>query len=175
MHVFLIKTANSLMPSHLGSPTKFSGELIQIPCQEGTSSKLRTEHWCIRFSIGYTLNDFVGHLMFENLARDRNIDQTTRGQTLWRSIYSWRLTSLLVVTLLKMTIKPLAFSYTCKSYTFLSRHLYSYLVVEIQTLHGYIASNWAGQVLGPHFSADQTCTWQLWINSYHMQRCRYIK
>ena len=62
----------------------------------------------------------------------RILNQTTRGQTLWR------LTSLLVVTLLKLKLKPAAFSDACKSYSFLcntSRHLENRLVVKMQTLH----------------------------------------
>ena len=37
-------------------------------------------------SVTMVIDDFVGHSIFEKHASDRNIDQTTRGQTLWRSI-----------------------------------------------------------------------------------------
>ena len=53
--------------------------------------------------------------------------------------YIWRPTSLLVVTLLKLKLKPAAFSGACESYSFLcntSRHLEeSHLVDKLQTLH----------------------------------------
>ena len=69
----------------------------------------------------------------------RILNQTTKVRRCGEA-YIWRLTSLLVVTLPKFTIKPSAFSDTCKSYPFLcnaSRYLYSHLVVEVQTLHGH--------------------------------------
>ena len=53
--------------------------------------------------------------------------------------YIWRLTSLLVVTLPKLKLKPAAFSDACESYSFLcnaSRHFEeSHLVVKMQTSH----------------------------------------
>ena len=52
-HAFLIITANSLMPSHPGPQWKMYGGLIQIPCQESYSSKIRIEHWYIQFSLFY--------------------------------------------------------------------------------------------------------------------------
>ena len=53
--------------------------------------------------------------------------------------YIWRLTSLLVVTLPKLKLKPAAFSDACESYSFLcnaSRHFEeSHLIVKMQTSH----------------------------------------
>ena len=49
----MIITANSLMPSHPGPQWKMYGGLIQIPCQESYSSKIRIEHCYIQFSLFY--------------------------------------------------------------------------------------------------------------------------
>ena len=97
IHVFLMKAANSLMPRHSGPPTAMSGGLIQILCEQVM------EEWS---------TDAV------------TIDQTTN--IVEKRTLIWRLTSLLVVTLPKFTLKLFAFSDACKSYQFLcntSRHL----------------------------------------------------
>ena len=93
VHVFLIKAANSLMSSHPGLPTNNVWWIDSNSySQEGMSSKTRMEHWCIQFSIChyslYTLW-FVGHPIFqlESILMTITLNQTTRGQTLWRSVH----------------------------------------------------------------------------------------
>ena len=62
-------------------------------------------------TIDYTLYDFVGHPIFElgSMLVMRILNQTTRGQTLHGEAYIWKLTSLLVVTLLKLILKSFCF------------------------------------------------------------------
>ena len=111
-----------------------SGGLIQI--QEGMSSKTRMEHWCIQFSIChyslYTLW-FVGHPIFqlESILMTITLNQTTRGQTLWRSVH---LETDITTCSHIAEIDNSAFSDACKSHPFPLRKM-------------AIASSQAGQVL----------------------------
>ena len=88
---WLRQHVNSLMSSHAGLPTK------KVWCvdsnsysQEGMSSKTAMDHWIIQFSVShYSLYTLVGHLIFqlENILMTVTLNQTTRSQTLWRSIH----------------------------------------------------------------------------------------
>ena len=63
----------------------------------------------------------------------RILNQSTIHQRLWISVI-WGLTSLLVATLLKLMLKPSAFSDSCKSYPFLCNTFKKCMAVEMQTL-----------------------------------------
>ena len=128
-----------------------SGGLTQIPPEQGMSSKIRMGDWCGRYWL-YTLRFcWPSNIQVEKHSSDENIESNHQGSDIvdkctCGEAYMWRLTSLLVVTLLKFTLKPFAFS---KSYPFLcnaSRHLYSHLVVEMQTLHGHSTQSGLGPV-----------------------------
>ena len=68
------------------SQWQMSGGLIQIPCEQGMSNKIRMEDWYSHYWV-YILW-FVGHPIFElgSMLVTRILNQTTRGQILWRSI-----------------------------------------------------------------------------------------
>ena len=138
-HVFLIKTANSLMWSHhLPPPNNNKKNACWVDWNHVKQIKNGALiHSSLFVTIDNTLDDIVGHSIFGTHVW--NIDQTTRAQTLWTSIQletdititsfpgsphckgrkagrglGTTLTSLIVVTLLKLTLRPSAFSYLCK-------------------------------------------------------------
>ena len=75
---------------------KISGGLIQIPIVK--KACLAKQEWStdayssLFVTIHYTLFDFVGHPIFqlESILMTITLNQTTRGQTLWRSLQSGR-------------------------------------------------------------------------------------
>ena len=123
---------------------QISGDLIQNPCEQGMSSKIRMEHWCSHYWSNHQKSDIV--------------EKHT-------SIV--RLTSLLVVTLPKFTLKSFAFSDACKSYSFLCNA--SRNVVEVQTIHGHSKhSGKSGLGLVTFLQTTSACT--LGINN----TCRVV-
>ena len=107
------------------------------------SSKIRIEHWCIKFSLySFIIHSTISLAIwyFGKHACDKNHERWCRhcGEA-----YIWRLTSPLVVILLKLTLKPSsAFSDTCKiilnsAVQADTSKKVSHLVVEMQTLHGH--------------------------------------
>ena len=72
---------------------KISGGLIQIPIVK--KACLAKQEWStdayssLFVTIHYTLFDFVGHPIFqlESILMTITLNQTTRGQTLWRSLH----------------------------------------------------------------------------------------
>ena len=91
MHVFLIKATNS---RHPGLPMDNVWWMDSTSySQEGMSSKQEwstDEYISLFVTIHYTLFDLiVGHLIFqlESILMTITLDQTTRVQTLWRSVH----------------------------------------------------------------------------------------
>jgi len=85
--------SKSLMSSHPGPQRRISGGLFQIPCQVGMSSKSIMEHWWIQFTFcRYWFKQSLILLAIQytrwEVLVTRILNQTTRGQTLWKSIHS---------------------------------------------------------------------------------------
>ena len=139
------------MSSHPGLPMKNVWWIDSNSySQEAMSSKTRMEHWCLQFSIcHYSLHtlDFVGHPIFqlESILMTITLNQTTRGQTLWRSVH---LETDITTCSHIAEIDNSAFSDVCKSYPFLCSTSKKVTGTWLRCKHCMaIASSPAGQVL----------------------------
>ena len=133
-------------------PSKVYSGLIQIPCQEGISSKVWMDQWYIQFSLcQYCMiihTWFVGssNIPFGEHASDKNIKSNYQSPDIVVKHTFWRLTSLLVV---------LSHSWNWHSNLLLS--------------HENITWPWLGicYFKSHRFSAEETYTRAIWINKTH--------
>ena len=88
---------------------EMSGGLIQIPSQKPFLEWSTDTYSSLYVTI--SLDDFVGHPTFQlgSMPVTRILNQTTRGQTLWRSVHMGTDITTCSHQLLKLTVEPSSF------------------------------------------------------------------